>query len=102
LDWALRFGAPDDEALEWHANHGRPADELHEGLPTRALKAKYLLRDREPDGPAAKLYVRQLSDTHRLLERIKHGQDIVDLRTMACLASTTEAILTFLFMPQDS
>jgi hypothetical protein len=100
LDWALRFGAPDEEALEWHVTLGRAADELRNGKPTRALRARYLLKHRNPDGPVANLYIRQLCDTHRLLERIKHGQDSVDLRTMACLASTTEAILTFLFMPQ--
>ena len=46
LDRTLRALAPEAEAMSWHAANKRPPAELHEGRPTRALRARNSTRDR--------------------------------------------------------
>jgi Predicted pPIWI-associating nuclease len=99
IDWTLRTAAPDAEVLDWHQEQQRAASEMVGRKPTRALRARYVLRDRDPDSAVARFYVRQLCELHRLLEQIKHSGGPDDLRTVACLASNAEALLIYLFLP---
>ncbi|HWL36828.1 MAG TPA: hypothetical protein VNQ77_11595 [Frankiaceae bacterium] len=47
LDRTLRALAGDDDAvLAWHTTNKRPASELYQGKPTRALRVRYALRER--------------------------------------------------------
>lgn len=57
IDWFLRAAAPEDEVLKWHGSGGCAEKELHEGRPTRGLRIRFALRDRQPDGPLADAYV---------------------------------------------
>lgn len=100
IDWALRLGAPDEEVLPWHAQEGRSADELHEGKPTRSLRAKYILRDRSVDAKVARMYLRSLGDLTEIIQSQKHGLGSDDVETVAPLLPTVEGLLVFLFISE--
>jgi hypothetical protein len=98
IDWALRLGAPDAEVLVWHARQGRGTEELHEGKPTRSLRAKYILRDRSVDARVARMYLRSLSELTEIIQSQKHGLGSDDVDTVAPLVPTVEGLLVFLFI----
>ena len=100
IDWALRLGAPDDEVLLWHASEGKGAEELHEGKPTRSLRAKYILRDRSVDARIARMYLRSLSELTEIIQSRKHGLRSDDVGTVAPLLPTVEGVLVFLFISE--
>jgi len=95
IDWFLRTAAPEDEVLRWHGKEGRPEEELHDGRPTRALRAKFLLRDRQPDGPLASAYVQALVTIGAELQGMKHADAGSDTAPLARLLPTVEAVFTF-------
>lgn len=74
LDGTLRCAAPDDHVLRWHTETQRDANELHNGKPTRVLRAKYLVRDRA-DGPAARLFLSSINGIVGVLQSGKHSLD---------------------------
>ena len=98
VDWSLRIAAPTDEVLEWHRREGRPGEELNEGRPTRALRAKFILRDRPEDRTAARLYLRSLSDLIELVQSLKHELEPADPVAVARLIPTVEGLLIFLYV----
>jgi hypothetical protein len=99
IDWALRLGAPDEEVLLWHVQEGS-AEELHEGKPTRSLRAKYILRDRSVDAKVARMYLRSLGDLTEIIQSQKHGLGSEDVETVAPLLPTVEGLLVFLFISE--
>jgi hypothetical protein len=58
---------------------------------------RYVLRDRDPDGEAAKAYVRLSIDLLTLLQGIKHTADDEQRRTVAASIMTLESALVFFF-----
>jgi hypothetical protein len=97
VDWCLRTSAPDEAVISWHRQELRPVGEVHEGSPTRSLRMRYLLRDRDPDGPMATVYVRNAQDVLGLLQKIKHTAENVGPEELAALMMSIEATLVFLF-----
>jgi len=95
IDWFLRTAAADDEVLGWHRSEGRSDKELHKGRPTRDLRARFLLRDRQPDGPLASAYVRTLVTIGKELQGMKHADAASDMASLARLLPTVEAVFTF-------
>jgi hypothetical protein len=95
IDWTLRLAAPDNAVLAWHAAEGRPAKELHNGKPTRALRVEWLLRERPGEADAARLHLRALSNLVRVIESHKHSADEADLAAVARLIPTVEGLLIF-------
>ena len=98
VDWVFRAAAPDAAVLKWHSENKRPAGEIREGRPTRPARMRYTLRDRDPDGEAAKTYVRLTTDLLNLLQSIKHTAD-GDRRTVAASIMALESSLVFFFAP---
>lgn len=98
LDWTLRLAAPNDEVLAWHDRENRSAKELHEGKPTRSLRAKYILRDRSADTKIARMYLRSLSELSDIIEGHKHGLGASDVDAVKPLLPTVEGLLVFLFV----
>lgn len=98
VDWSLRTAAPDSEVLAWHSLEGRPQSELHEGRPTRATRAKFILRDRPEDRTAARLYLRGMNDLVGAIQGHKHDLDDRDVVAVARLIPTVEGFLIFLFV----
>lgn len=96
IDLALRCVAPDSEALAWHAREGHRADLLHEGRPTRRLRAAYATRDRPGDEVAAQCYLDGLSNLMKALQGAKHGPDGRDVNGMRRLIPAVEAFLGWL------
>jgi len=96
LDGTLRCAAPDDHVLRWHAETKRDANELHNGKPTRVLRAKYLVRDRA-DGPAARLFLSSINGIVGVLQSGKHSLD-ADHTPYAAgyVLNTVEGLLGFL------
>jgi len=98
VDWSLRIAAPDDDVLSWHALGRRPRSELHDGRPTRSLRAKFILRDRPDDRTAARLYLRALNDLVEIVQSLKHDLEANDVVAVARLIPTVEGLLIFLFV----
>lgn len=95
VDWTLRLAAPDEDVLRWHATTNRPETEVHEGRPTRALRGKYLLRNRPQDQTPGRLYLRSLSDLTETLQHNKHGLEPVSEQVAGLLILTVESCLGF-------
>jgi Predicted pPIWI-associating nuclease len=99
VDWCLRTAAPDEAALGWHMQESRLACELHNGRPTRALRMRYMLRARNPDGPVAQTFVDHALATVRNLQEIKHTSKQDDLHALAAMIMALETVLAYLFGP---
>ena len=97
VDWTLRREAPDEPVLRWHRDESRPAGELSRGRPTRQLRMRYILRNRDPDSDAAKVFVRHANDVLRLLQGVKHTPSNQDRRVVTASILSLEAVLVFLF-----
>jgi len=87
----------DQEVMAWHAENDRPANELHDGKPTRALRIRFIVRGR-PDAAAAEMYVRGMSDLLKLLQGHKHGSSDQQLAAVGRLLPAVEAQLSFLLL----
>ncbi len=98
-DWYFRSAAPDDGVIEWHANERRPQGELSNGNPTRPLRMRYILRERDPDGPVASTYVRHAQEALNNLQKIKHAGECGDNRELVALIMSVENVLIFLTSP---
>ncbi|MCA1706356.1 MAG: hypothetical protein LC808_25075 [Actinobacteria bacterium] len=98
VNWSLRIAAPDEDVISWHALRRRPMNELHEGRPTRSLRAKFILRDRPDDQTAARLYLRALNDLVDTIQSLKHDLEANDVVAVARLIPTVEGLLIFLFV----
>lgn len=95
----VRLGAPDEEVLLWNSRGGKGGgQELHEGKPTRSLRAKYILRDRSVDARVARMYLRSLGDLTEIIQSQKHGLRRDDVDAVAPLLPTVEGLLVFLFV----
>ena len=81
-----------------HADEGKGAEELHEGKPTRSLRAKYILRERSVDTRVARMYLRSLSDLADIIQSQKHGLGSDNVEMVAPLLPTVEGLLVFLFV----
>ena len=101
VDWCLRTVAPDEIALNWHSETGRSSDELHQGRPTRALRMRYLLRHRDPDGALATEYVRHCLSALKLLQAARHSEH-ARRNEVAALILSIESVLAFLLLDEDS
>lgn len=99
VDWCLRSGAPDTDTLAWHTEQHRPADEIANGRPTRPLRMRYILRERDPDGAIASAYVRHAQEVIEHLQEIKHTEAGASPRELAALVMSIENVLIFLFSP---
>lgn len=98
IDWFLRGVAPDNEVLEWHRDSGRSDRELHEGRPTRQLRIRFALRDRQPDGRLANAYVATLTSIAEELQGIKHSGMGSDMAPIARLLPSVEASVGFVIL----
>lgn len=97
IDWTLRWAAPNDRVTAWHTEGSRPPDELIDGRPTRALKVRFIVRDR-PDAAAAEMYVKGITELLKLLQGHKHGSGDHELAAVGRLLPTVEASLAFLLL----
>jgi hypothetical protein len=101
IDWTLRRAAPDEDVLAWHRDTGRPSDELNRsGLATRALKIRYIMRDRADETDSAEMQVRSVTEIMNYLQKKKHAQGDKELRAVARLIPGIEAAFTFI-LPWD-
>lgn len=98
LDWTLRIAAPDADVLSWHASEGRPASDLNDGAPTRALRLRWLLRDRPQEAKAIGLHLRALSDLVGVVQSYKHNAGHTDVAAVARLIPTVEGLLIFVLL----
>jgi histidinol-phosphatase (PHP family) len=80
VDGALRGAAPDVDVLAWY-NATNRSDALHNDKPTRALRVKYLLRDRPGEANAVRLHLRALNDLVGVIQGLKHGSGDKDWRS---------------------
>jgi Predicted pPIWI-associating nuclease len=96
IDWFLRSAAPDHDVLEWHRSEGRADKELHGGRPTRGLRIRFMLRDRQPDGPLAEAYVSTLLVIAKELQTIKHSEVRSDMGALERLLPSVEAVFAFI------
>jgi hypothetical protein len=96
IDWFLRSTAPDAEVLEWHGREGRASNELHQGRPTRGLRVRFALRDREPDGRVAEAFVGTLLVIAKELQSMKHAEMGSDMSTLERLLPSVEAVVAFM------
>ena len=93
--------APNDNVLAWHRTEDRQESELWKGSPTRALRMRFLLREREPDGSSATLFVNQARDLIGELQTIKHQARTDDLHAVAAMLMSLETILLYLLGPAE-
>jgi hypothetical protein len=101
IDWTLRRAAPDEEVLAWHTDTGRPSDELNRsGRAIRALKIRYIMRDRADEAESAEMQVRGVTEIMNYLQKKKHAQGDKELRAVERLIPGIEAALTFV-LPWD-
>jgi hypothetical protein len=101
IDWTLRRAAPEEDVLTWHRQTGRPSDELNRsGLATRALKIRYIMRDRADEADSAEMQVRSVTEIMNYLQKKKHSQGDKELRAVARLIPGIEAAFTFI-LPWD-
>ncbi|HUZ40848.1 MAG TPA: hypothetical protein VMU68_05600 [Acidimicrobiales bacterium] len=97
IDWTLRLAAPDDDALGWHRDNQRPSDELSQsGSATRALRARYLMRDRVDEADSAEVYIRSLNGLMKSLQKRKHAKGDMERQAVERLIPGVEAILLFI------
>jgi hypothetical protein len=98
IDWSLRLAAPDEEVLAWHTSTHRSPAELNRDLPTRRLKVRYLMRDRDPDGRAADAYGRHLSVLLEGLQGGKHHLEDEDVAIVKHMIPAVEGFLGFVLL----
>lgn len=97
VDRTLRSLAPNDEVLLWHADEGRPEDELHQGRPTRRLRVFYIFRSAgHPDRAAAA--ADHLIALCQLAQGEKHsGYGTAGLVSLRLTLSGVEGLLSLIF-----
>ena len=101
IDWTLRRAAPDKDVLAWHKETGRPSDELNRsGRATRALKIRYIMRDRVDESESAEMQIRSVTEIMNYLQKKKHAQGDKELQAVERLIPGIEAALTFI-LPWD-
>ena len=81
----------------WYRDTSR-TDDLHGGKPTRALRIKYLLRDRPGEANAARLHLRALNDLVQVIQGLKHGPGEKDILAVTRLIPTVEGLLIFVLL----
>jgi hypothetical protein len=97
IDWTLRLAAPDNDVLAWHRDDQRPSDELdRSGRATRALRARYLMKDRVDEADSAEEYVRSLIGLMKNLQKKKHANGDIERQAVERLIPGVEAILRFI------
>jgi hypothetical protein len=97
IDQSLRLAAPDALVIEWHKNLNRPESELRKMKPTRSLRVRFLLRDREGDLECGLIYIRSLVSFVDVLQKKKHDSAGDDLLAVQRMIPGIEAILYFIF-----
>ncbi len=101
IDWTLRRAAPDEAVLRWHKETQRPRSELNQrGEATRALKIRFIMKDRADESDSAEMQVRSLADIMKYLQKKKHAQGDKELQAVARLIPGIEAALLFI-LPWD-
>lgn len=98
LDWTLRLLSPDDHVLAWHADEGRPEKELHNGKPTRTLRARYAVRLQPEKQRAAELYIKSVQEFVTVIQSSKHSVETRSADTLASVALIVEGVLYFLIV----
>ncbi len=93
--------APTEEVLAWHLATSRSSSELHNGRPTRALRMRYLLRDRDPDGVTATTFIRHGLDVLNLLQGMKHSDKSAKASVLGVLIVSIENLLGFLLAAEE-
>ncbi|MEY2470775.1 MAG: hypothetical protein QOK28_104 [Actinomycetota bacterium] len=96
VDWTLRTLAPDPEVLRWHASEARPAKELHEGKPTRALRLRFAVRDQPDKSKALDLYLKALTALVSAVQSPKHAIDLQAPKALVPVALSVEGLLHLL------
>ena len=96
----LWSGAPDTDTLAWHTEQHRPADEIANGRPTRPLRMRYILRERDPDGAIASAYVRHAQEVIEHLQRSSTRKPELHLASSRALVMSIENVLIFLFLAE--
>jgi hypothetical protein len=97
IDGTLRLAAPDGDVLSWHRDNQRPKDELsQDGRATRALRARYLMRDRVDEADSAEVYIRSLIGLMESLQKKKHARGDKERQAVERLIPGVEAILLFI------
>lgn len=101
IDRLCHNQARDDEVLRWHRTEGRSTNELHDGRPTRVLRLRFVMRNREGDLDAAEAIFKALNGIIAYLQKQKHGDDGAGIRTIARLLPGVQAMLYFVFGYED-
>lgn len=97
IDWTLRLLGPDEAVLHWHAAEGLPEQNLVvSGRPTRALRIRYVVRDRPHDARVVDLYVKALTMIVDLLQGGKHQLGSLRTEGLEPIVVQVEAILLFM------
>ncbi len=96
VSWTLRTVAPDDEVLAWHAVENRPASEVVDGHPTRALRARYAVRDHLEKRTAADLFVKSIGGLCDVIQEHKHSIETGTADALAPVALLVEGLLHYL------
>lgn len=98
VDWTLRFLAPNDAVLSWHAAESRPAKELHEGRPTRLLRVRYAVRQYPEKNSSLNLYLKAVQELTGTIQGAKHGLDRNSRKALVPVAMVIEGLLHFLLI----
>ena len=95
VDWTLRLAAPDTTVLAWHAETQRPSNELRNGRPDRALKIRYLMRNRPNEAESTEMQIRSLTGIMACLQKQKHSPGDKERRAVERLIPTVESVIYF-------
>jgi Predicted pPIWI-associating nuclease len=97
VDWMLRTRAPEHEVMSWSAERGpRPGDLDEKGGPTRALKFRFIVRNRTGMEKATDMYRRAVGDLVGVLQEPKHGMKPTNPWNLAPVGLTVEGLLLFI------
>ena len=96
IDATLRAAAPDGPVVAWHARERRPADEIHNGRPTRTLRVRFILDGRPEAAAAVDLSRKALGEFVSLLQGGKHDTRPRSLESVAQLIPMVEGWLLYL------
>ncbi len=78
IDATLREVAPDENVMAWYEASTfskKVSEDLFNRRPTRRLRARYLLRGRPEQAPAAKLFLGSIGTLGSVLQGAKHAID---------------------------
>lgn len=98
VDWTLRILAPDNLVVAWHISDRRPAQELHDGRPTRSLRVRYAVRQHPEKSSALVLYLKTAQELAGTLQGTKHSLAKNGQQVLVPVAMLVEGLLHFVLI----